>query len=123
MADNSADDYKLYTIEKDGKSVRLKSSQLRTRVLSKVFGLFPQSIILLSQDGYVEMGSSDGLFHDVDNLPVWTVSGDPLQSTISLNVWTEHYVLRDLCEGGRKGRGKSFGPQELSVGNDYTHSP
>lgn len=75
----SWEDYKLYTIEKDGKTVKLKSSQLKTAVLSKVFGLFPDSIILLSEDGYVETADADGRFYDVDNLPVWTMSGDSLQ--------------------------------------------
>ena len=52
-------DYKLYTMEMDGKTVKLKSSQLTAQVLSKVFRLFPESI-LLSDDGYVETADNDG---------------------------------------------------------------
>ena len=72
-------DYKLYTVEKDGKTVKLKSSQLAAQVLSKVFGLFPESILLLSDDGYVETADNDGRFHDVDDLPIWTVSGESMR--------------------------------------------
>ena len=76
-------DYKLYTVERDGKTVKLKSSQLTVQILSKIFGLFPDSILLLSDDGYVETADSDGRFHDVDDLPHWTVSGDPLKPPAS----------------------------------------
>ena len=72
-------DYKLYTVERDGKTVKLKSSQLTVQILSKIFGLFPESILLLSDDGYVETANSDGRFQDVDDLPQWTVSGDSLK--------------------------------------------
>ena len=72
MSDSS---YKLYTVEKDGKTIKLKPSQLTTQVLSKIFGLFPESV-LLSEDGYVETADNDGRFHNVDDLPMWTVSGD-----------------------------------------------
>ena len=57
-----------YKLEKDGKTVKLKSSQLTARVLSKNFGLFPDLILLPSDDGYVETADSDGRFHDVDDL-------------------------------------------------------
>ena len=72
-------DYKLYTVERDGKTLKLKSSQLTVQILSKIFGLFPESILLLSNDGYVETADPDGRFHDVDDLSHWTVSGDSLK--------------------------------------------
>ena len=83
---NDLEDYKLYTVEKDGKTIKLKTSQLKASVLSKVFSLFPESIVLISQDGYVETAGADGVFHQVDDLPVWSVSGDllVLQSGSSL---------------------------------------
>ncbi len=74
-------DYALYTVEKDGKTVKLKSSQLTTVVLSKVFGLFPESTIFLSDDGYVETADNTGRFHDADDLPVWTVRGESMKPT------------------------------------------
>ena len=48
--------------------MKLKSLQLTARVLSKIFGLFPDLILLPSDDGYVETADSDGRFHDVDDL-------------------------------------------------------
>lgn len=73
-------DYKLYTVERDEKTVKLKLSQLTVQILSKIFGLFPETILLLSDDGYVETADSEGRFHDVDDLPHWTISCDPLKT-------------------------------------------
>ena len=72
----SLSDY--YCVEKDRRTVKLKAPQLTTQVLSKIFGLFPESILLLSEDGYVET-QTDGRFTGVDDLPVWTVSGDSMK--------------------------------------------
>ncbi len=60
-------DYKLYTIEQDGKSVKLKAAQLTTQVLSKVFGIFPGAILLLTSDGYIETPNDEDYFRDVDD--------------------------------------------------------
>ena len=77
-------DYKLFTVEKEGKTVKLnKVSQLTTQVMSNGFGLFPESILLLSNDGYVETADTDGRFHDVDDLPMWTVSGVLINPPVS----------------------------------------
>lgn len=76
-------DYKLYMVEKDGKTMKLKSWQLTAQVLSKIFGLFPDSILLLSDDGYIETADSDGRFYDVDDLPHWTVSGESMNSVLT----------------------------------------
>lgn len=43
-------------------------TQLMTQLLSKVFRLFLDSIILLSDDGYVEAPDADSRFHDIDYL-------------------------------------------------------
>ena len=109
----NSDDYTLYTIEKDGKTVKLKSSQLKTAVLYKVYGLFPDSIILLSEDGYVETADADGRFHDVDDLPVWKVSGDSLQAASSagpglsgINPYFYQLPVQ-VARAAKKGRGKS----------------
>ena len=72
--------YSLYTIEKDGKTVKLKPSQLTTQVIGKVFGLFPDSIILISDDGFVETPDHEGKFLDVDDLSKWVVNGDSLKA-------------------------------------------
>ena len=44
----------LNCVEKDAKSVKLKGPQSTTQVLAKVFGLYPDTFLLLSDDGYVE---------------------------------------------------------------------
>ena len=110
----NSDDYKLYTIEKDRKSVKLKSSQLKTAVLSKVLGLFPDSIILLSKDGYMETADTDCRFHDIDHLPVWTVSGDSLQTHAApsgggpgLSGINPYLYQLPVARASKKGRGKS----------------
>ena len=46
-------DYKIYTVERDGKTVKLKSSKLNVQGLLNIFSLFLDSILLLSDDGYV----------------------------------------------------------------------
>ena len=51
--------------------------------MSKVFGLFPESILLLSDDGYVETADTDSQFDYVDDPPVLTVSGELLNLPIS----------------------------------------
>ncbi len=102
-------DYALYTVEKDGKTVKLKSSQLSTVVLSKVFGLFPESILLLSDDGYVETADNEGRFHDVDDLPVWTVSGEsmrPADSASGSSVITQYSYQPPASKASKRGRGK-----------------
>ena len=48
---------------------KLSTSQLTKQVMSKVFGLFP--------DTY-------GRFHNVDDLPMWTVSGELISSVPGL---------------------------------------
>ena len=71
-------DYKLYTVEREGKTVKLK---FIVQILSKIFGLFPETILLLSDDGYVETADAEGRFHDVDYLPHWSVSGNSLKAS------------------------------------------
>lgn len=45
-----------------------------TQLLSKVFRLFLDSIILLSDDGYVEAPHADSQFHDIDYLECTSVA-------------------------------------------------
>ena len=82
-------------------------------MLSKVFGLFPDSIILV-EDGYVETVDTDGRFHNVDALPMWTVTGDWLQTHAALSgggpepsgINPYSYQL-PVATASKKGRGKS----------------
>ena len=73
-------EYKLFTVEKDGKTVKFKAFQLTTQVMSR---LFQESILLLSDDGYVETADTDGQFYNVDDLPMWTVSGELINLPVS----------------------------------------
>ena len=61
-------EYKLFTVEKDGKTVKFKAFQLTTQVMSR---LFQESILLLSDDGYIETADTDGQFYDVDVNSQW----------------------------------------------------
>ena len=74
----SDDPYKLFTVEKDGKSLKLKERQ-RTSHASFLFVL--RNNYFVSDDGYVEIPDEDGCFNSVDDLPVWTVTGDPMNPT------------------------------------------
>ena len=74
-------EYKLYNVEWDGKLLKLKPRQLNIAVLSELFHLFPKSIILVSDDGYVETPDEDRDFIGVNDLPTWTVSGDSTKPT------------------------------------------
>lgn len=56
------EEYKLYNMERDGKSLKLNPRELNIAVLSKLFHLFPESIVLVSDDGYVETPDEDGDF-------------------------------------------------------------
>lgn len=58
----SDDPYKLFTVEWDGKSLKLKEKQLTTMVLSRVFNLFPETILLVTEDGYVELPDASSLW-------------------------------------------------------------
>ena len=59
---------------------KLKPGQLNQRVLGKIFNLFPDSILLVSDDGSVETADDHGNFVDVDDFPIWTCSGDSILS-------------------------------------------
>ena len=63
------DQYKLFTVEKDGKLLKLKERQLTTSVLARVFCLFSETIILVSNDGYLEIPDEDVCSNSVDDLP------------------------------------------------------
>ena len=109
------DEFKVYTVSKDSKSLKLKPQQLTTQVLSKLFGLFPDSIVLVSKDGYVEVPSNDGTFTDVDDIPTWTVSGDEIVPTstgsTSVGPFMNPYSYQPLPLKGQRGkRGRKWVP-------------
>ena len=105
------EEYKLYSVERDGKSLKLKSRQLNIAILSKLFHLFPESIVLVSNDSYVETPDEDGDFIGVDDLPTWTVSGDSTKPTtppVTTQPVTTPYAYQPIVKG--KGRASRWTP-------------
>ena len=93
----------MYTVERDGKLLKLKPCQLTTAVLAKLFCLFPESIVLVSDNGYVATPDEDGDFMNVDNLPIWTVTGESTKPGESLQTTsTNPYAYQPP----RPGKGK-----------------
>ena len=54
------------TLKYEGRVRKIRESELCTRLVGKVFNLFPDSIVLVNEDGLVETPSEDGRF----DLPV-----------------------------------------------------
>ena len=107
------DDFKIYTVEHEGKSLKLKSKQVMIQVLAK---LFPETILLVSEDGYVETADDDGRFYDIDDLPMWTVAGDCTKPSASMNAHLAancmtpySYQLQLLTAGPSVNRGYRMG--------------
>ena len=69
-----------YMVEHACIQQRLKQRQMNQWVLGQLFHLFPDSILLMSDDGLVETVDCHGNFPDIDDLPVWTCSGDSVVS-------------------------------------------
>ena len=74
------DFYGIYTIQIGGKSVKLKKEQVTTAVLGQIFDLFPDSIILISEEGYVCTPNVDGTFKDINDLSMWVCQGKSCRS-------------------------------------------
>ena len=117
-------DYKLYTVEHEGKTVKLKSSQLNVQILSKIFGLFPNSILLLSDDGYVETADSDGRFHDVDDLSQWTVTGECMKPCQTVSAVPVSYSYQPPTAYRGRGKGKAkWTPRLNPLSTFHMHAP
>ena len=112
MASDDLYNCKLFTVEKDGKSLKLKERQLTTSVLARVFCLFPETIILVSDDGYVEIPDEDGCFNSVDDLPVWTVTGDSMNPTSAAppTAMMTPFAYQPPRAAGRKTRARKWAP-------------
>ena len=93
----------MYTVEQNGKLLKLKPCQLTTAVLAKLFCLFPESIVLVSDNGYVATPDEDGDFMNVDDLPIWTVTGESTKPSETLQTTsTNPYAYQPP----RPGKGK-----------------
>ena len=69
----------LYTLRNDKLSVKLRESQMTASTIGKIFNVFPQSIVLVSDDGNVATPDGSGVFSflDLSYETSWTVNGDP----------------------------------------------
>ena len=72
----------VYTITDVNRSttVKLKQPQVNVNLLSTVFGFFPHTIYLKSENGHVETSES-GLFVDVDSSLTWECHGMKAESS------------------------------------------
>ena len=97
----------IYAVELGDKRVKLKKEQLTTNVLAKIFDIFPDTIILISDDGYVATANSKGFFEDLDDIPIWTCQGtscNPLAEATSSS--GSSYPYQAPSKRGGKGKGK-----------------
>jgi hypothetical protein len=66
-----------YNLYDDHKKVKLKAEQLTTKNLGQIFGLFPDTIYLMSDDGTVETPDADtGAFEDLWSFHKYQVHGE-----------------------------------------------
>ena len=61
-----------------GNFVRIRSTQLNSKAVGRIFNFFPQSVYLVGDDGSVELPDEDGGFEvgSMDASLIWTCSGD-----------------------------------------------
>ena len=51
-----------YSLRNDKLSVKLRESQMSASTIGKIFNVFPQSIVLISDDGSVATPDASGVF-------------------------------------------------------------
>ena len=59
----------------EGRSLQLRPEQLTVSNIAKAFRLIEETIMLVSERGTIAV-ATDGTFHDVNRLDLWTVQGD-----------------------------------------------
>ena len=108
----------IYAVEMGDKRVKLKKEQLTTNVLAKIFDIFPDTIILISDDGYVATANSKGVFEDLDDIPIWTCQGtscNPLPEATSSSSSSYPYQAPSKRRGKGKGKGRvQWAPQHTT---------
>jgi hypothetical protein len=72
---NSLDPNGTVQVTFEGRSLQIRPDQLTITVLSKVFRLIPETILLVSDVGTIAT-AEDGVFCDVDNSYTWVVEGE-----------------------------------------------
>lgn len=63
--------------------------------------IFPDAIILISDDGYVATANSKGFFEDLDDIPIWTC-----QETSCTTSSSSSYPYQVPSKRGQKVKGK-----------------
>ena len=66
-----------YTLYKDSRKLKLKEEQLNLKHIGQIFGVFPDSVFLIADDGSVETPDERGEFAFQTYLR-YQVHGDPL---------------------------------------------
>ena len=65
----------LISVKYEGRSLQMRRDQLTVEVVSKVFRLIPQTVLLVSDVGTIAT-ADEGVFNNVDAVYTWTVEGD-----------------------------------------------
>ena len=66
------------SVEMEGKTARLKQNQISTMLLSKVFRLMPDSILLCNNEGEIESPNESGLFKGLASYYTYSCIGEPI---------------------------------------------
>ena len=68
----------LYSVKNQTLTVRLRSAQMTASTVSKIFNVFPHSIVLVGEDGTVATPDDNGEFnlYDMSTDVIWSVNGD-----------------------------------------------
>lgn len=76
-----------YMVEYAGQSRKLKPGQMTRTILALLFRLVADTIVLVSDEGHVEVADDEGAFTQVDPFLIWTCIGDKssLRSTVDLS--------------------------------------
>ena len=97
---------KIYSVELGDKRVKLKKEQLTTNVLAKIFDVYPDTIILISDDGYVATPNAKGIFEDLDDVPIWSCQGTSCNPPVEATSSSSSYPYQAPSKRGGKGKGK-----------------
>ena len=96
----------IYAVKLGDKRVKLKKEQLTTNVLAKIFDVFPDTIILSSDDGYVATPNAKGIFEDLDDVPIWSCQGTSCNPPVEATSSSSSYPYQAPSKKGGKGKGK-----------------
>ena len=110
---SSFDDYPpVFTLTRDDVVRKIKGvKNLNIQNLGKVFGLFPQSITLLSYDGFVEVPNDEGFFQNVVEFLQWSVEGEGISGRGSASsLAPSHHLAHQPPDAKAKGGKQKWRP-------------